>query len=167
MFGVAAGRQSTLPYNGWRALRHWCAMEAVRSVCLIALVLASAGCSYRIGSLMGHDETPEYTASLGASKPAASAGAQLADSDVAIAKAAALDAVSRGQDASLPWENPATGARGTVTPLANAYTQDGFTCRDFLASYVRGGAESWLQGEACRVHRGQWEVRQMRPWKRS
>ncbi len=66
----------------------------------------------------------------------------------------------------MPWENPHTGARGTVTPLAAAYSQDGTTCRDFLASYVRNGAESWLQGEACRGRQGRWEVRQMRPWRR-
>lgn len=140
-------------------------LAAVRFVCLITMVLSSAGCSYRIGSLWGKDEKPEHTASLGFAKPASPGGVQPAESDVAIAKAAAVDAVSRGQDA-LPWENPATGARGTITPLANAYTHEGFTCRDFLASYVRGGSESWLQGEACRVHQGQWEVRAMRPWKR-
>ena len=60
------------------------------------------------------------------------------------------------KDASQPWENPGTGARGTVTPLADAYTQDGFQCRDFLASYIREGAESWLQGDACRIHQGKW-----------
>ena len=64
-----------------------------------------------------------------------------------------------------PWENPGTGARGTVTPIADAYTQDGFTCRDFLASYIRDGAESWLQGDACRIHQGKWTVRKMRPLK--
>ena len=52
-------------------------------------------------------------------------------------RAAASEVLSRGgKDASVPWENPQTGARGTVTPIASAYTQDGFTCRDFLASYV-------------------------------
>ena len=54
-----------------------------------------------------------------------------------------------------------------MTPIASSYTQDGFTCRDFLASYVRQGSESWLQGEACRIHQGQWEIRAMRPWKKS
>ena len=45
--------------------------------------------------------------------------------------------------------DPATGARGTVTPIASAYQRDGQTCRDFLASYLRRqGAETWLQGEA-------------------
>jgi surface antigen len=37
------------------------------------------------------------------------------------------------------------------------------TCRDFLASYVKNGSESWLQGEACRAERGKWEVRNLRP----
>ena len=71
------------------------------------------------------------------------------------------------KDASQPWENPGTGARGTVTPIADAYTQDGFQCRDFLASYIREGAESWLQGGACRIHQGKWTVRTLRPLKRS
>ncbi|MFL5085434.1 MAG: RT0821/Lpp0805 family surface protein, partial [Xanthobacteraceae bacterium] len=45
--------------------------------------------------------------------------------------------------------------------------QDGFTCRDFLASYVRGETESWLQGEACRIHQGKWEVKNLRPLSRT
>jgi surface antigen len=90
------------------------------------------------------------------------------DGDLAYARAAAAEVLSRdAKDASAPWSNPKTGARGTVTPLATAYTQDGFVCRDFLASYVRKGSEAWLQGEACRVHAGKWEVRKMRPWKKS
>ena len=71
-----------------------------------------------------------------------------------------------GKDTSAPWENPTTGARGTVTPIATSYTQDGRVCRDFLASYVKPGTESWLQGEACRVQPGNWEVRTLKPWKR-
>jgi len=85
---------------------------------------------------------------------------------VAIARAAVSEVLSRGgKDTSMPWENPSTGARGTITPLAAAASQDGVTCRDFLASYVKNGNESWLQGEACRAARGKWEVRNLRPWK--
>mgnify|MGYP001556564664 CR=1 FL=1 len=65
---------------------------------------------------------------------------------------------------SLPWENPQTGARGTVTPLAKAYTQAGRTGRELRASYIQDCAESWLQGEACRGEGGGWEVRSLRPW---
>jgi surface antigen len=72
--------------------------------------------------------------------------------------------IKGGKHSSVPWENPKTGARGTVTPLASDYSQDGITCRDFVASYVKNGSESWLQGAACRAKRGNWEVRNLRPW---
>ena len=71
------------------------------------------------------------------------------EADLLVARAAVNEMLARGgKDTSMPWENPDTGARGTITPLASAYTQDGSTCRDFLASYVRQGTESWLQGAA-------------------
>jgi surface antigen len=90
------------------------------------------------------------------------------DGDLAYARAAASEVLRRNQkDASLPWENPRSGARGTVTPIASAYTQDGQTCRNFLASYINGSDEAWLTGEACRQGKGSWEVRSLKPWKRS
>ncbi|MDO8875219.1 MAG: RT0821/Lpp0805 family surface protein [Pseudolabrys sp.] len=91
--------------------------------------------------------------------------------DLAYAKVAASEVLARGRkDSSQPWENPATGARGTVTPIATAYPQGGGTCQDFLASYVKGPSQSWLQGEACKAGKGKgaaWEVRSLKPWKRS
>lgn len=139
---------------------------------VLALSLPAAGCSfsYQLGSLFGNDEAkPEYTGTL-APKPAPEPplDAKLPESDLAYARAAALDVVSKdGKTRSAPWENPKTGARGTVTPIAQAYASDGTTCRDFLASYVLEGAEAWLQGAACRGTRGKWEVRNLRPWKRT
>jgi 17 kDa outer membrane surface antigen len=89
--------------------------------------------------------------------------------DLAFARVAATEVLARGRkDSSQPWENPATGARGTVTPIATAYVKDDRTCHDFLASYVKGQSQSWLQGEACKPIKGAaWEVRTMKPWKRS
>src|SRR5712675_1771260 len=71
-----------------------------------------------------------------------------------------------GQDTAKPEVTGAVAAKpvSAAAPTAAAYTQDGFVCRDFLASYVRQGTESWLQGEGCRIHQGRWEVRAMRPW---
>ncbi|TMJ01498.1 MAG: hypothetical protein E6G97_16345 [Alphaproteobacteria bacterium] len=117
------------------------------------------------------NEAPEHTGSIRpapAPKPAQTAATMPAENDLAYAKAAAAQVLARaGNDASQIWENPGTGARGIVTPLADAYTQDGFQCRDFLASYIREGAESWLQGDACRIHQGTWTVRNLRPLKRT
>jgi len=87
--------------------------------------------------------------------------------DLAYARVVAAEALARGgKDTSVPWANPHTGAGGNITPLAAAYSEGAFTCRDFLASYVRAGAEAWLQGEACRTDHGKWEVKSLTPLKR-
>ncbi|WP_298261745.1 RT0821/Lpp0805 family surface protein [Bradyrhizobium sp.] len=105
----------------------------------------------------------------GSFSPAAGAGSSVpTETDLAFARNAASDVLTRGdKDASQPWENPETGARGSVTPLAQAYSSDGRTCRDFLASYVKGTSESWLQGAACQTSRGQWEIHTLKPWRQS
>lgn len=90
------------------------------------------------------------------------------DGDLAYTKAAVAELLSRGgKNSSVPWENPRTGARGTVTPMTSAYRSEGQTCRDFLASYVHGSSQSWLQGAACQQTKGEWEVRVIRPYKNS
>ncbi len=111
---------------------------------------------------------PDQTGSI----PAVGRAAQAANAttpseiDLAYARAVAADALGRGaKDNSVPWENPHTGAGGNITPLASSYSDGPFVCRDFLASYVRGQAQAWLQGEACRTGRGKWEVRNLKPLK--
>jgi surface antigen len=131
-----------------------------------ALALACGGCSLssQLESLDKSDVTGSITPPPGA-KPVNDLPP---DADLAYARAAASAVLARGaKDASLPWENPKTGARGTVTAIAQAYNSDGRTCQDFLASYVKGSAQSWLQGEACQHQKGVWEVRALKPWKRS
>lgn len=160
-------------YSGTTAARLWrrgAARGLVPAVAL-ALALAGGGCSYRLDSWFGSSsDKPEQTgaiAGVGAPPKPDKAGELPPERDLAFARAAATEVLARGgKDASLPWENPQTGARGTVTPIATAYTHDGFLCRDFLASYVQGGAEAWMQGEACRLHRGKWEVRSLKPLQR-
>ncbi len=105
------------------------------------------------------DQPTGSVASAKAEKPGAPT-----DGDLASAGRAVLDVLGGGhKDASAPWENPQTGSRGMVTPLASTYTQDGFECRDFLASFVNEAAQSWMQGAACRVHHGRWIVRSIKP----
>jgi len=86
--------------------------------------------------------------------------------DLAVAGAATTVLLGHDDGASGPWENPLTGSRGTITPLAAPYRDNGVECRDFLASYVRERAEAWMQGEACRNGAGRWEVRSQKPWRR-
>jgi surface antigen len=140
------------------------------AVAVIAVGAALGGCSFRLGSVFDGEkaEAADVTGSISAPIVRVSDDASLSDRDLALARNAASDVLTRGgKDVSQPWENPETGARGSVTPLASAYTNEGKTCRDFLASYVRGTNEGWLQGKACRSARGSWEIRDMKPWKRS
>jgi hypothetical protein len=132
------------------------------------LALMAGGCSYQLDSLTSkNDAGADYTGSIRAPGPKADA-ALPPEHDLAVARAAASEFLSHGgDDTSMPWENPSTGARGTITPIAQSYTQDGLTCRDFLASYLREGTESWLQGEACRMQQGKWRVRNLKPWQKT
>jgi surface antigen len=133
------------------------------------LALGAAGCSfsYQLDSMFGKTDEPGLTGALRpvAAKPLTGLPPE---GDLAFARAAVSEVLSRGtKDGSVPWENPSTGARGTVTPVASAYNQDGTTCREFLASYERDGSSAWLQGEACRAGKGKWEVRNLKPWQRT
>jgi surface antigen len=133
---------------------------------LILIGIGAGGCSLSRGensfAKMGGDATGSVGAMVQANP------ATPTEADLAFARNAASDVLTRGEkDASQPWENPETGARGSVTPLAQAYSQEGRTCRDFLASYVNGHSESWLQGAACQTGHGQWEIHTLTPWRPS
>jgi surface antigen len=143
------------------------------AVAAIASFLALTGCSYQLASLVSSDDgAPQATGSISDSGKAAAgspARASLqADVDLAYARAAATEALSRGsRDASLPWQNPHSGARGNITPLATSYSEAGLACRDFLASYMHGDAQDWLEGAACRTASGTWEIKRLKPLKSS
>ena len=136
---------------------------------VVLMALAGGGCSFQLGSMFepaSQNSEARYTGSI---VPVTALPSQTvpAESDAAL-RAAANELLSRNEpNASLPWENPQTGARGTVTSISDAYMEAGVTCHDFLASYVRGESEDWLQGEACREPQGHWEVRRLKPWTRS
>jgi hypothetical protein len=137
---------------------------------VLASALAAGGCSMssQLDSFFGNGDSTDTTGSITPPPGTKEVDKLPPDGDLAYARAAASEVLRRDEkDASLPWENPESGARGTVTPIASAYTQDGHVCRNFLASYVNGSDQAWLQGEACKQSRGAWEVRSLKPWKRS
>ena len=130
---------------------------------LILIGIGAGGCSVSRPDGGFAKTGNDFTGSLGPPGTAVPT-----DSDLAFTRNAASDVLTKGdKDASQPWENPETGARGSVTPLAQAYTFDGRTCRDFLASYVNGTTESWLQGAACQTGHGLWEIHTLKPWRQS
>jgi surface antigen len=176
MAGPVARRAFRFPsYNGT-------VVASLRLAVAMALAFGLGGCAVSgpLGSMFSKqskDEARAYasedvTGSAGtpaASTVSASTAGLPSDTDLVFARMAIVDVLKRGsKQISSPWENSSSGARGTVTPIASAYNKDGSTCRDFLASYVRReGAETWMQGEACRAKQGDWEVKSLRPWSRS
>jgi surface antigen len=131
---------------------------------LILIGVGAGGCSLsRTDSSFARMGDSDVTGSIGRVR---SEGPAPTEADLAFARNAASDVLTSGdKDSSQPWENPETGARGSVTPLAQAYSSEGHTCRDFLASYVNGDSESWLQGAACQSGQGRWEIHTLKPWK--
>lgn len=145
--------------------------------------LLTCGCSfsYNLGSLTGKDDkspsaptTPgDVTAGRATLTPTNTAGTAAGpfpnQRDLAQARNAVAEAFSKvGSTQSTPWENPASGAHGTITPIGSATRGEaGGICRDFLASYVRAGNEAWLEGLACRTAPGQWTVKRLTPWKQA
>src|SRR5438067_930485 len=109
-------------YKGTRKARLW-RLRATAIALSLTLGAATSGCSlsYKLDSFMGKEsEKPEHTGSIlppPAPKPAQSVAASSTENDLAYAKAAAAEVLARHEKgASQPWENPGTGARGTVTP---------------------------------------------------
>jgi DNA-binding transcriptional LysR family regulator len=146
------------------APRRWHA--ALPGLPLLAFAFVTSGCSisYQLDSLLQKRDEERAAVAEAQTAPSSAVVEAAAQGDLAVARAAVAEVLSKGgKHSSVPWENPKTGARGTITPLNAVSRHDGLTCRDFLASYVRNGSESWLQGEACRS-RGKWEVRNLRPW---
>ena len=175
----------------WAPLYNGTAVASLRLVAVLTLALGLNGCAVSgpLGSMFSKQSKDEATAyanedvtgsvaSPRSSPGSASTAGLPAETDLVFARLAIVDVLKRGsKEISAPWENPSSGAHGTVTPIASAYDKDGGTCRDFLASYVRRqGSETWLQGEACRAKAGgkhgagqgvSWEVKSLRLWSRS
>jgi hypothetical protein len=138
----------------------------------ILCALAVSGCSYRLTSLLTKDDSDvESTGSINRPGDAGGAKADASpppEADLAYARAAVSDVLSHGKkDSSAPWENPETGASGNITPLGVSRDEGGLSCRDFLVSYVRAGSEAWLEGVACRSKHEAWDVKSLKPLKRS
>ncbi len=173
MAGPVARRASRSPtYSGTAGPRHH--RKVLALMASLAAFLGGCSMSSQIENLFrkkdGDDAyaKAEVTGSVGSRAPLLTGLPP--ETDLIYARAAIAEVLGRnGKDLSSPWENPRSGARGTVTPIASAYAQDGVTCHDFLASHVTGGTELWMRGEACRAggKGAKWEVRALRPWKRT
>ncbi|MFG1359248.1 RT0821/Lpp0805 family surface protein [Xanthobacter pseudotagetidis] len=141
----AAPRREALPQGLGRG---------ILGAALLCLAFASAGCS-TLGTpddqLITGSVRPHATP-VSAPLPQGAAPKGIAEPDWIEAKAALDQALtSRDKDTSIPWENKASGASGTATPIG----PERGGCRDFMISVVDAKAgDRWVQGEACRARSG-------------
>ena len=56
------------------------------------------------------------------------------------------------------WENPDSGAGGTVTPTKTFSTTEGTPCREFTSTVSIGGQSEQAYGTACRQADGSWKI---------
>lgn len=72
----------------------------------------------------------------------------------------------QGSGASVHWDNPQSGAKGSFTPVGQAYPLDGKICRSFLAEVAASDNVEKLQGVACREKTAEWTLTEIKPFKK-
>jgi surface antigen len=72
----------------------------------------------------------------------------------------------QGSGAGVNWDNPQTGARGSITPVGSAFPLDGKICRTFRADLAAKEAHESLEGAACREKTAEWSLTRVRPRKK-
>jgi hypothetical protein len=127
---------------------------------MLAITLALAGCGAGGFSL----EQAEVDRSLVTSS--VTPGSSTSDSDINADQATIRNAVSSAdieQQAGRPlaWANPETGARGTITQMAETKGK-GRLCRSFGGSRENFDGVSMFTGEACMAGPDLWRIEAFR-----
>lgn len=130
---------------------------------------ALAGCSIAIPvsspSGMWKGAPEDTTASIPKRAPTLSHALDSEDARRAgAAMSTALD--PQGSGATVNWDNPQSGAKGSFTPVGQAYPLDGKVCRAFLAEVAARETQDKLQGAACREKSADWALIDVKPWKK-
>ena len=80
---------------------------------------------------------------------------------------AATDALTKGgKDTSQPWENPDTGARGSVTPLSQAYSPRTAAPAGISWQATSTARRKLAAGRRLQGRQGRWEIHTLKPWRR-
>jgi hypothetical protein len=88
---------------------------AAATILALVSVFGSPGCSYQLDSVRSKSGDEVERMAAVSSEPAG----LVSEGDFAVARAAVSEMLRKGgKTTSVPWENPRTGAHGTITPLA-------------------------------------------------
>ncbi len=135
--------------------------RSIRALCCLAAAAPLfGGCSlsFPIAPLVQAEEV------TGSSSPVPFG--QLLDEEGRRREKAALSTAldPQGDGATVHWENTKSGAKGAITAVGRAYPWDGKVCRAFLGDLTREAGRRTLQGTACAVAAGDWQVRDSKPF---
>jgi surface antigen len=140
---------------------------------IVSLIAASAlcGCSIAIpmasepSGAMWQGSNEDITGSI--AKSPLKLSSRLDSEDIRRAGDALGTALDpQGSGASVHWDNPQSGAKGSFTPVGHAYPLDGKICRAFLADVLSGDNVEKLQGAACREKTAEWTLTEVKPFKK-
>lgn len=149
--GVIAQFPARVPLAGAAAL----VTAGALSGCSIAIPMSSSPAMWR-GS------PDDVTGSIG--RPALRLSRKLDAEDLRRAGAAMNTALDpQGSGASVNWDNPQSGARGSFTPVGQPYPLDGKICRAFLATVSADETQERLEGAACREKTADWALTEAKP----
>ncbi|MGD9543719.1 MAG: RT0821/Lpp0805 family surface protein [Methylocystis sp.] len=99
----------------------------------------------------------DVTGAIGTPPPKLSRALDTEDHRRAIAAlSTALD--PQGSGASVNWDNPQSGAKGSFTPVGQPYPLEGRICRAFHADIVVKETQESFQGAACREKTAEWAL---------
>lgn len=109
----------------------------------------------------GARATADVTGTIPKSPPKLSRALDPEDQRRAIAAmSTALD--PQGSGASVKWDNPQTGAKGSFTPIGQPYPIEGMICRAFHADIAVNETQESLQGAACREKTAEWALTEVK-----
>jgi len=136
----------------------------------LVCALALGGCALSLPTMSASTQTvdPEPTGSIVKPSLAISPVSRVLDAeDWRRARAALGTALDpQGNGATVAWDNPASGRRGSFVPVAAPYPVDGRVCRAFIAKIDGREANEHLQGSACRIEAtDDWDVKDIRTFK--
>jgi len=109
--------------------------------------------------------TTDVTGAIPKSPPKLSHALDPEDDRRAIAAmSTALD--PQGSGASVNWDNPQTGAKGSFTPVGQPYPLEGRICRAFQADIAVKETQESLQGAACREKTAEWALTEVKHFRK-
>jgi surface antigen len=124
--------------------------------------LIGAGLGGLAGSQLGHGTGKLAMTGIGVLAGAlvgSQVGQSLDRADVAYSQQTtqrSLETLPSRQTAA--WNNPDTGASGTVTPVRTFHSTTGQNCREFQQTITVGGQTQEGYGTACRQPDGSWKI---------